>query len=291
MPGRIRTARPKLSADDARARERETSIFVQEFVNQALGRAAQRTGALVRVPAATRRHLAAAATSFLAANRDDLRRTPKWPSDDPLSWVTDGAAALFRRRYEADPSAFYTSRKEEAAQIRLIEAADDQGPAAYYVDSDGDLAVVPGELDEGGFVVTDDVPGGDYVVRGNRSGAVYWRGGALEGGLEGALRAEARLNHYTPGARGAAKANGAKAGVKLTPTFGGVSRVSDADAGRLARAVDARLPRLGWELTVDHPRGGRATLRRTQVTAADPGVPESHRRRGWMWTINTLGRR
>ena len=57
-------------------------------------------------------------------------------------------------------------------------------------------------------------------------------------------------------------------------------RVTDAEAGRLVKAVGARLPKHGYEMRVRLPNGEEAWLRRT---------PHSHRKdspkRGWVWAV------
>lgn len=64
----------------------------------------------------------------------------------------------------------------------------------------------------------------------------------------------------------------------------GFYRVSDAEAGRLARAVGKHLPKPGMELRVQLPDGRLAWLQRTPMAGGGP------RRRGWVWAIWGLTR-
>ncbi len=62
-------------------------------------------------------------------------------------------------------------------------------------------------------------------------------------------------------------------------------RVSDADAGRLARGVKRKLPRHGYELIVELPDGRLAALSRTPLRFG-PNAPK----RGWVWAVMPEGR-
>lgn len=65
-------------------------------------------------------------------------------------------------------------------------------------------------------------------------------------------------------------------------------RVSDADAGRLARAsAHGRLPRPGHSIDVTLPDGARAELLRTPYTRA--GHTDAPKR-GWVWAVMPHGR-
>jgi hypothetical protein len=58
-------------------------------------------------------------------------------------------------------------------------------------------------------------------------------------------------------------------------------RVSDADAGRLARHNGARLPKHGYELRVQWPDGRWGHLKRTKLIISD----EFQNARGWAWSV------
>jgi hypothetical protein len=62
-------------------------------------------------------------------------------------------------------------------------------------------------------------------------------------------------------------------------------RVTDAFAGKLARAVGKPLPRHGYELAVDLPGGPAAWLTRTPVSHSSYGFPAP--KRGWVWYVHS----
>ena len=62
----------------------------------------------------------------------------------------------------------------------------------------------------------------------------------------------------------------------------GFYRVSDREAGQLARKTGRRLPRHGYELAVDED-GKRYWLARTPVSTDAYGFKAP--RRGWVWSV------
>lgn len=69
--------------------------------------------------------------------------------------------------------------------------------------------------------------------------------------------------------------------MKLTHISHDHYRVSDADAGRLARAVGRPLPRHGYELIVVLEDGRTAALKRTPYGSGHTDAPK----RGWVWCV------
>jgi len=57
-------------------------------------------------------------------------------------------------------------------------------------------------------------------------------------------------------------------------------RISDADAGRLAKAVGQKLPEHGYELRVELPDGIRAWLSRSPYR-----YEKDSPKRGWVWVV------
>lgn len=79
--------------------------------------------------------------------------------------------------------------------------------------------------------------------------------------------------------------------VKLQLLSHGFYRVSDVDAGRLARTANVKLPRDGYETRVELPDGREGWLTRTPletVTARAYGMSESPKGRGWVWAVHGL---
>jgi hypothetical protein len=68
--------------------------------------------------------------------------------------------------------------------------------------------------------------------------------------------------------------------LKMTLISHGHYRVSDKDAGILARAVGRGLPRIGYEMIVKLPDGRKATLLRTPYS-----VMTDAPKRGWVWAV------
>lgn len=74
--------------------------------------------------------------------------------------------------------------------------------------------------------------------------------------------------------------------------IGGGYRVSDADAGKLARAVGRRLPPFGFLLNVVMPHGEPAMLARTSLPGPHERLhgeklPFRRPRRGWVWFVTS----
>jgi hypothetical protein len=61
-------------------------------------------------------------------------------------------------------------------------------------------------------------------------------------------------------------------------------RVSDADAGRLVKALRIPLPRAGYEVQVALPDGGQAWLSRTPLRTSAYGFKAP--KRGWVWYVH-----
>jgi len=66
-------------------------------------------------------------------------------------------------------------------------------------------------------------------------------------------------------------------------------RISDTDAGKLARAVGRGLPRWGHELSVAMPGGEPAVLARMRTISLPPDpnneLPSALSKRGWIWWV------
>ena len=75
--------------------------------------------------------------------------------------------------------------------------------------------------------------------------------------------------------------NGAS-GLRLYPIGTGY-RVTDADAGRLVKALRVPLPRIGYEVQVVLPDGGLAWLSRTPMRTSAYGFKAP--KRGWVWYV------
>lgn len=68
--------------------------------------------------------------------------------------------------------------------------------------------------------------------------------------------------------------------LKMTNIGHGHYKISDADAGRLAREAGRPLPRHGYALIVELPDGRRADLLRTPYRFAKDAP-----KRGWVWAV------
>jgi hypothetical protein len=75
--------------------------------------------------------------------------------------------------------------------------------------------------------------------------------------------------------------------MKLTHISHGFYRISDADAGKLARDANTHLPHHGYELAVVLPNGDEAWLARTPSTFSVKNSPK----RGWVWSVRERGAR
>jgi hypothetical protein len=69
--------------------------------------------------------------------------------------------------------------------------------------------------------------------------------------------------------------------MKLTHLSGNHFKVSDADAGRLVKDAGTRLPKHGYEVSVELPNGKKAWLQRT---------PDSSQKRRWVWAVYSTNR-
>lgn len=74
--------------------------------------------------------------------------------------------------------------------------------------------------------------------------------------------------------------------MKLTHISHGFYRISDADAGKLARDANTHLPREGYELAVVLPNGDEAWLARTSFK-----YYQNSPKRGWVWSVRERGAR
>ena len=70
--------------------------------------------------------------------------------------------------------------------------------------------------------------------------------------------------------------------MKLTHLSHNHFMVSDADAGRLARASGHPLPRIGYEAEVPLPNGKKVWLKRDHSPR--------HNKRGWVWAVYSNSR-
>jgi hypothetical protein len=73
--------------------------------------------------------------------------------------------------------------------------------------------------------------------------------------------------------------------MKLTHLSHNHFAISDADAGRLARASGHPLPRIGYEAEVPLPNGKKAWLTRTNTHYRADGT-----KRGWSWSVYSNNR-
>lgn len=71
--------------------------------------------------------------------------------------------------------------------------------------------------------------------------------------------------------------------MKLTHLSHNRFMVSDADAGKLARASGRPLPRIGYEAEVPLPNGKKAWLIRDHHVSYGSGIGSN--KRGWVWSV------